>query len=114
MHTLWQELRYGLRMLGKHRGFTATAISTLALGIGANTAIFSLMNAVMFHSIPVSNPQNLVVLKWTSQKAPEFGDSSYGDCKEGHGEDHLSGCSLAARGNSRFPAMAPRAAAGSG
>jgi len=94
MHTLWQDLRYGLRMLGKHRGFTAIAIITLALGIGANTAIFSLMNAVMFHSIPVSDPQNLVVLKWTSQKAPEFGYSSYGDCKEGHGEDHLSGCSF--------------------
>src|SRR6266566_2537735 len=59
MGALWQDLRYGLRMLAKNPGFTAVALITLALGIGANTAIFTLVDAIMLKSLPVANPKQL-------------------------------------------------------
>ena len=59
MGTVYQDLKYGLRMLARNPGFTAVAVVTLALGIGANTAIFTLVDAVMLKSLPVSNPKQL-------------------------------------------------------
>ena len=53
MHTFWQDVRYGPHMLGKNPGFASVAILTLALGIGANTAIFALMDQIVVRNLPV-------------------------------------------------------------
>jgi predicted permease len=83
VETCWHDVLFGLRVLAKSPGFTATAVLTLVLGIGANTSIFSLLNAVMLQSIPVRHPEQLVVLRWSVHELPEesnIGTSSYGDC----------------------------------
>ena len=67
MNTLLQDLKYGFRMLAKNLGFTAVAVLTLALGIGANTAIFSVMNAALVRRLPVHDPEQLVRLHIDNQ-----------------------------------------------
>src|SRR5262249_30985544 len=61
-----QDLRFGLRMLFKSRAVTAVAVLSLALGIGANTAIFSLVDAVLLKTLPVKEPERLALFRWIS------------------------------------------------
>jgi macrolide transport system ATP-binding/permease protein len=77
LETLWQDLRFGVRMLLKQPGFSLTAVLTLALGIGANAAIFTLLHAVMMKNLPVADPETLV----------RIGDTNYCCVSSGTDDD---------------------------
>jgi predicted permease len=77
LETLWQDLRFGARMLLKQKGVTAIAVLSLALGIGANTAIFSLLDALLLKPLPVNRPEQLVVVNIAAPSQPGRGYSSF-------------------------------------
>jgi hypothetical protein len=71
MHGLTQNVRYSLRQIRKSSGFAAITVITLALGIGGNSAIFGVINAVMLRTLPVKDPGRLVLLKWKAKRIPK-------------------------------------------
>jgi predicted permease len=79
LENILQDVRYGLRQLRRGPAFTGVAVLMLALGIGANTAIFSLIDAVMLKMLPVKNPQQLVLLNWRQTKPVQGGPGYSGD-----------------------------------
>ncbi len=83
LEQLVQDIRYGLRTIAANKTFSAMAILSLALGIGANTAIFSFMDSILLRSLPVPDPQSLVMLSWHTRQRDMHGtnshDNSYND-----------------------------------
>src|SRR5437667_3488746 len=106
MQTLWQDLRYAIRMLKKIRGFTAVALPTLALGIGANAVVFSVLNALIIHPLHVPDAESLYGIQHgneasSSQSYPDYLDlrdrnrsfdglAAYDAAQVGRSEEHTS------------------------
>jgi predicted permease len=84
---MWKDLRYGLRMLVHAKGWTAVVVISLALGIGANTAIFSAVNALLLTHIPVPHPDTLVRLRFVGRNQMSTSSSDYGFTRQLNGEN---------------------------
>jgi hypothetical protein len=89
MQRLWQDLCYGARMLMKQKGVTAVAVLSLALGIGANTALFSVVDAMLLRMLPVTEPERLVLFQ--AQWGKNF---SYGSYSRHMREDPATGITI--------------------
>lgn len=82
LETVWQDVRYGLRGLKRNPAFTAVAITMLALGVGANTAIFGVVKAVLLDPLPFAQPGRLVAITEPSPDKPEHPDLTYRTVEE--------------------------------
>lgn len=98
METVWQDLRYSARMLFKRPGFTAIAVLTLGLGIGANTAIFSIVNAVLLRPFPFQAPEQLVIV---GEFVPG-GSVSYPNFVDWHDDRNVFESASAVRSNESY------------
>lgn len=76
---MWHDLRYSVRTLAKHRAFTVVAVLVLALGLGINTALFSIVYSVFFKPLPVHAPEQLVYLYWMPGRQPRPAVMQYSD-----------------------------------
>jgi macrolide transport system ATP-binding/permease protein len=95
LEQLSHDLRHATRTLRKSPAFTAVAVLTLALGIGANTAIFSLIDVILLRPLPVRDSDRVVLLNWEAHKQPQAdGYSSYGFCNTGEQGAEPEGCSF--------------------
>ena len=85
-----QDVRYGLRTMAGTKLFTSMAVLSLALGIGANTAIYSFMDAIMLRALPVRHPEELVILNWRAKADPPIVHSHWGDNYRDSGGSEVS------------------------
>jgi predicted permease len=97
VETLWHDIRFGLRMLRKSPVFTTVAVLTLALGIGANTAIFSIVNGVLLHPLPFPHSEELIILH-ESKPNFEFGGISFPNFKDWRKDNHSFSSMSVSRG----------------
>jgi len=93
--TAAQDIRFASRLLRRQLGATLITVLTLALAIGANTAIFSIMDGLLLRSLPVEDPSHLMLVKWSAHKRPNYhSSSSYGDCVSQFRGLNPSGCNF--------------------
>ena len=78
LESLWKDVVYAFWMMGRNKGWTAAATLSLALGIGANTALLNVVNSLLIENLPVENPDELVAFRWGGEESPGSGSMTYG------------------------------------